>query len=42
MGGASVRAYIEHYEIDDVYFVVSTGCGVNSGYMRHTVYEYLG
>lgn len=42
MGGASVREYIEHYAIDDVYFVVSTGCGVNSGYMRHTVYEYLG
>ena len=42
MGGASVREYIEHYAIDDVYFVVSTGCGINSSYMRHTVYEYLG
>ena len=41
-GGASLRKYIEHYEIDDVYFIVSRGCGVNSSYMQRIVTKYLG
>lgn len=41
-GGASLREYIQHYDIDDVYFIVSRGCGVNSAYMQRTVVKYLG
>ncbi len=41
-GGASLRKYIEHYEIDDVYFIVSRGCGVNSSYMQRIATKYLG
>ncbi len=41
-GGASVREYIQYYDIDDVYFIVSRGCGINSVYMRQIVGKYLG
>ena len=41
-GGASIRSYVDYYGIDDVYFVVSTGCGINSSYMRSIVIQYLG
>ncbi len=41
-GGASLREYIQHYHIDDVYFIVSRGCGINSAYMQRTVVKYLG
>jgi hypothetical protein len=41
-GGASLREYIQHYDIDDVYFIVSRGCGINSSYMQRTVVKYLG
>ena len=37
-----LRAYLQYYEIDDVYFVVSRGCGVNSSYMQSIVRKYLG
>ena len=36
-GGASVREYIETYDIDDIYFVSATGCGINSYFFQHTV-----
>lgn len=38
---ASVKKYIDHWNIDDVYFIVSNGNGVNSSYMRRTVRKYL-
>ena len=41
-GGASLREYIQQYDIDDVYFIVSRGCGINSAYMQKTVVKYLG
>ena len=41
-GGASLRKYIQYYDIDDVYFIVSRGCGINSAYMQKTVVKYLG
>ena len=41
-GGAGLRKYIEHYGIDDVYFIVSRGCGINNSYMQKTVLKYLG
>ena len=41
-GGASLREYIRYYNIDDVYFIVSRGCGINSAYMQRTVVKYLG
>ena len=41
-GGAGLRTYIEHYGIDDVYFIVSRGCGINNSYMQRTVLKYLG
>ena len=41
-GGASLREYIQEYDIDDVYFIVSRGCGINSAYMQRTVVKYLG
>ena len=41
-GGASLREYIRYYDIDDVYFIVSRGCGINSAYMQMTVVKYLG
>ncbi len=41
-GGASLREYIQYYDIDDVYFIVSKGCGINSAYMQQTVVKYLG
>ena len=41
-GGASLREYIQQYDIDDVYFIVSRGCGINSAYMQRTVVKYLG
>ena len=41
-GGASLREYIQYYDIDDVYFIVSRGCGINSAYMQRTVVKYLG
>ena len=41
-GGASLREYIQYYDIDDVYFIVSRGCGINSSYMQRTVVKYLG
>ena len=41
-GGASLRKYIEYYGIDDVYFIVARGCGINSLYMQRTVVKYLG
>lgn len=41
-GGASLREYIQYYDIDDVYFIVSKGCGINSAYMQRTVVKYLG
>ena len=41
-GGASLREYIQYYDIDDVYFIVSRGCGINSAYMQKTVVKYLG
>ena len=41
-GGVGLRKYIEHYGIDDVYFIVSRGCGINNSYMQKTVLKYLG
>ena len=41
-GGAGLREYIRHYGIDDVYFIVSRGCGINNSYMQKTVLKYLG
>lgn len=41
-GAASVREYIRYFGIDDVYFVVTTGTGINSGYMKERVLEALG
>ena len=41
-GGAGLRTYIEHYGIDDVYFIVSRGCGINNSYMQKIVLKYLG
>lgn len=40
-GGGSVREYIEYYDIDDVYFVSATGCGINSYFFQKTVLDYL-
>lgn len=41
-GNNKLKPYIEHYGIEDVYFIVSRGCGVNSSYMRSIVRKYLG
>ena len=41
-GGVGLRKYIEHYGVDDVYFIVSRGCGINNSYMQKTVLKYLG
>jgi len=38
---SNVREYMEHYGIDDVYFVVATGCGINSSYMGTTARDCL-
>ena len=40
-GGGSVSEYIKFWHIDDVYFVVSNGNGINSSYMRRIVRKYL-
>lgn len=40
-GGAPLRDYFKEYGIDDVYFIVSRGTGVNSSYMQSTVRKYL-
>lgn len=40
-GGGSVSDYIRAWNIDDVYFVVSNGNGVNASYMRYIVKKYL-
>ena len=40
-GGASVSEYIKYWDIDDVYFIVSNGNGINSSYMRYTVRKNL-
>ena len=40
-GGGSVSEYIRFWDIDDVYFIVSNGNGVNSSYMRRIVRKYL-
>ena len=40
-GGASVSKYIEYWDIDDVYFIVSNGNGINSSYMRRNARKYL-
>lgn len=40
-GGAPLRDYIKEYGIDDVYFIVSRGTGINSSYMQQTVLKYL-
>ena len=40
-GGAPLRDYIKEYDIDDVYFIVSRGTGINSDYMQYTVRKYL-
>ena len=37
-----LKPYFAHYGIDDVYFIVSRGCGINSSYMRSIVRKYLG
>lgn len=39
--GGSVSEYIKYWDIDDVYFVVSNGNGVNASYMRYIVRKYL-
>ena len=41
-GYNKLKPYFEHYGIEDVYFIVSRGCGVNSSYMRSIVRKYLG
>ena len=40
-GGAKLREYIKQYGIDDVYFIVSRGTGINSSYMQSVVRKYL-
>ena len=40
-GGAKLREYIKYYGIDDVYFIVSRGTGINSSYMQSVVRKYL-
>ncbi|MBR0081584.1 MAG: hypothetical protein IJP98_02460 [Clostridia bacterium] len=40
-GGAPLRDYFKEYGIDDVYFIVSRGTGVNSSYMQSIVRKYL-
>ncbi len=40
-GGAPLRDYIREYGVDDVYFIVSRGTGINSDYMQYTVRKYL-
>lgn len=37
-----LKNYIDYYGIDDAYFIVSRGCGVNSSYMQSIVRKYLG
>ena len=41
-GNNKLKPYFTEYGIDDVYFIVSRGCGVNSSYMRSIVRKYLG
>jgi hypothetical protein len=41
-GYNKLKPYFAHYGIDDVYFIVSRGCGINSSYMRSIVRKYLG
>ncbi len=41
LGGGSVREYIEKYDIDDIYFVSATGCGINSYFFQRTVLSLL-
>ena len=41
-GYNKLKPYFVHYGIDDVYFIVSRGCGINSSYMRSIVRKYLG
>lgn len=40
-GGAPLRDYFKEYGIDDVYFIVSRGTGINSSYMQSIVRKYL-
>ena len=39
--GAPLRDYFKQFGIDDVYFIVSRGTGINSSYMQSTVRKYL-
>ena len=40
-GGGSVSEYLEYWGIDDVYFIVSQGKGINSHFMRVNALKYL-
>ena len=39
--GASTRTYLERYGIDDIYIILSTASGINSGYMLSYLMQYL-
>ncbi|MCK5129196.1 MAG: hypothetical protein KAQ68_05060 [Clostridiales bacterium] len=39
--GASVKAYIEQYEIDDIYIILATSSSMNTMYMRNYLLKYL-
>ena len=39
--GTNARAYIEEYEIDDIYVMFSTSSSMNSVYMLNYLMEYL-
>jgi len=41
IAGASVREYLEYYEIDDAYIMLSTSSSMNSGYMLNYLTKYL-
>ena len=40
-GGCTVSEYIEQQGIDEVYFILSTASGINSGYMSNYLWKYL-
>ena len=40
-GGCTVSEYIERQGIDEVYFILSTASGINSGYMSNYLWKYL-
>lgn len=39
--GYTVSEYLQAYDIDEVYFVLSTASSINAGYMQHFLWRYL-